>query len=68
VAKHTRGSITIRTEYVFPAIPIRTRDWAAYDDDTYDGAPDSPPQIVGWGRTEQEAIDDFMEQKEASRG
>lgn len=27
----------IRTEFVHPPIPIRTHDWSAVDDDTYDG-------------------------------
>jgi hypothetical protein len=42
----------IRTEHVFPPIPIRQFDWSAVDDDTYDG-PGSP---VGTGPTEQVAI------------
>ena len=50
----------LRTEYVYPPIPIRSFDWSAIDDDTYDG-PGSP---VGHGPTEQAAIDDLMEQLE----
>lgn len=47
----------IVTNYIFPPIPIRSMDWCAVDDDTYDeGCP------VGWGATEQEAIDDLLEQ------
>ena len=49
----------IRTESVFPPIPLRTMDWIAVDDDTYDY--DSP---VGRGATEAEAIADLMEQME----
>lgn len=35
-------------------------EWIAVDDDTYDGAEDSPNQC-GVGSTEQEAVDDLME-------
>lgn len=47
----------IVTSNIFPPIPVRTMDWSAVDDDTYDG---SGP--IGWGETEQEAIDDLLEQ------
>lgn len=35
--------------------------WQAYDEDTYDGAPDAgwPFNCIGYGGTEQEAIDDL---------
>ncbi len=39
--------------------------WQAVTDD-YDGAPDAGPQPVGNGSTEQEAIDDLLEQLEDS--
>jgi hypothetical protein len=45
-----------------PPIPDRSSDYAAYDDDTYDGAPDAGAQVVGWGATEAEAVADFWEQ------
>ena len=48
----------IKTHYVYPPIPIRNFDWSAVDDDTYDG-PGSP---IGYGRTEQDAIDDLLDQ------
>lgn len=35
--------------------------WYAYDEETYDGAPDGD-NTIGHGRTEQEAKSDFMEQ------
>jgi hypothetical protein len=54
--------VNIRTEAVFPPIPLRQFDWMAYDDDGYDGAPDAGHQIVGNGPTEQAAIADFQEQ------
>jgi hypothetical protein len=48
----------IRTEHVYPPIPIRQFDWCAVDDDTYDG----PGSLIGHGATEAEAIADFQEQ------
>ena len=51
----------VKTEYVYPPIPIRTQDWAAYDESTIDGAPDAVFQCVGQGATEQEAVTDFWE-------
>lgn len=47
----------IVTTYNHPPIPTREFDWYAVDDDTYDGT--GP---VGSGATEQEAIDDLLEQ------
>ncbi len=47
----------IKTRFEYPPIPIRDFDWSAVDHETYDlGAP------IGWGRTEQEAIADLIEQ------
>jgi len=50
-------SRNIKTHYEPPPIPVRNCDWTAIDDDTYDG----PGCPVGWGATEQEAIDDLIE-------
>lgn len=50
--------IRIRTENVYPPIPVRDFDWTAVDDKTYDG--EGCP--IGWGRTEQAAIDDLVDQ------
>ncbi len=50
---------TIRTDYWAKPIPLRQFDWTAVDDDTYDGAPDSHCPI-GYGATEQDAIDDLL--------
>ena len=52
----------IVTEHVYPPIPIRQFDWAAHDDN-YE-PPDSDGVgggIVGWGRTEAEAIADYLQ-------
>lgn len=43
------------TSYIFPPIQDRRFDWCAYFD---------PEHIYGYGRTEQEAIADLMEQVE----
>ena len=48
----------IVTNYVYPPIPIRQFDWSAIDDDTYDGE----GCRIGYGATEQEAIDDLLDQ------
>lgn len=50
----------IRTDYDPKPIPGRQFDWSAIDDDTYDG--EGCP--IGYGRTEQEAIDDLKQQIE----
>lgn len=49
----------IVTNHVFPPILVRSMDWSAIDDDTYDY-----DQPVGWGSTEHEAIADLMEKLE----
>jgi hypothetical protein len=54
------GSMNIKTENIFPPIPIRSFDWQAVDYDTYDG----PGCPIGHGSTEQEAIVDLLEQLE----
>lgn len=51
------ASIKIRTEYVCPPIPVRGCDWSAVDDNTYE-----PGCPIGWGRTEQAAIDNLIDQ------
>ena len=55
------GARKIVTQFVYPPIPIRQFDWSAIDDDSYDGADDSSCP-VGHGATEQDAIDDLLEQ------
>ncbi len=54
--------MNIKTTHINPPIPIRCFDWSAIDSDTYDGALDAPPQKVGYGSTEQEAIEDLQSQ------
>jgi hypothetical protein len=51
----------IKTNYDFPPIPDRRFDWSAIDEDTYDGAEDSDNRhMIGYGATEQQAIEDLM--------
>lgn len=50
----------INTEFVYPPIPVRMFDWCATFED-YDGESDSP---IGWGITEQQAIEDLKLQAE----
>lgn len=45
----------IVTQFIYPPIPVRKFDWSAVDDETYDY--DKP---IGFGATEQEAIDDLL--------
>ena len=53
------------TEHVFPPIPDRSHDWSAVRDG-YDGASDACKRtnLIGWGRTEAEAIADLLRQEE----
>jgi len=44
----------ISYEYIFPPIPIRDFDWAAYRD---------PEGLCGYGRTKEEALADLLEQE-----
>jgi hypothetical protein len=53
--------MTIKTHFDYPPIPIRSFDWSAIDDDTYDGTPGCP---IGHGETERAAIADLLEQLE----
>ncbi len=52
------NALKVKTSFAPPPIPMRQFDWSAYDDATYDG-PRSP---VGFGATEQQAIDDLLQQ------
>lgn len=56
----------IKTEFVYPPIPLRQFDWMAYEDDTYCGCGECRC-LTGHGATKQEAIADLMEQIEDSR-
>ena len=47
----------IITEYIHPSIPIRDYDWQATREGYDDG------DLIGYGSTEQEAIDNLLEQE-----
>jgi hypothetical protein len=49
-------SRTIKTEHVYPPIPVRSFDWCAWYDDM-----DEETRGNGWGKTEAEAIADLKE-------
>lgn len=49
------GGLTVRTHNEYPPIPCRKFDWCAVDDSTYE-----PGCAIGWGATEQEAIEDLL--------
>ena len=60
MAQHQINGVIIHTNFDYPPIPVRDFDWSAVDDN-YDGAEDSHCPI-GRGRTEQDAINDLLEQ------
>lgn len=53
---------------MFRTVKIKTTQeygrWVAIDENSYDGAPDSINCELGVGQTEQEAINDLLEQIE----
>ena len=64
----TINGIKVRTTFEYPPIPVRDMDWSAIDDDTYDCDCDQDgffsTSPIGRGSTEQEAIQDLMDQLE----
>ena len=46
------------TEFWAKPIPQRYFDWSCVDSDSYDG----PPGIIGYGKTEAEAVADWRQQ------
>ena len=49
----------IITEFIYPPIPIRRYDWSAVRDGYDEGDP------IGYGSTEQEAINELLEMEES---
>jgi hypothetical protein len=49
----------IITEFIYPPIPIRRYDWSAVREGYDEG------DHVGWGATEQEAINELLEMEAA---
>lgn len=66
----TREEIVLSTCFEYPPIPIRSMDWSAIDDNTYDASYEGEDESghhwksspVGRGATEQEAIADLLDQ------
>ena len=50
----------IETEFVYPSIPARSHDWSAIRHGY------EPGDLIGYGPTEQDAIDDLIEQEESN--
>lgn len=65
---HIINGLKISTNFDYPPIPVRDMDWSAVDDSTYDCDCDQDGFFstcpIGHGATEQEAIDDLLEQIE----
>jgi hypothetical protein len=57
MAFHNIDGRKVRTSFEYPPIPVRKFDWFAVDDSTYDG--EGP---IGMGATEQDAIEDLLDQ------
>ncbi len=55
---HQINGIKVRTSHDYPPIPVRDMDWSAVDDNYDEGG------HIGFGATEQEAIDDLFDQIE----
>lgn len=63
IYKQYTQNVELWTSYDYPPIPDRRFDWSCVDSN-YDGAPDAGQQIVGHGKTEKEAIQDYLSQYE----
>lgn len=48
--------VKIVTDFVYPPIPIRDKDWRAYIEG------EEETGRYGWGKTEESAVLDFVEQ------
>lgn len=48
----------IITNFVFPPIPIRSFDWSAFREGY------EPGNLIGWGKTEKEAIENLKEMED----
>ena len=48
----------IKTQFIYPPIPIRQYDWEAIREDYDEG------DFIGHGETEREAINDLLRQEE----
>lgn len=55
-----RGKVNV--SFIYPPIPLRQFDWCAYFDN--DEPNDEGQMMMGYGRTEIEAIDDLLQHVE----
>lgn len=70
----TRQTLNISTNFDWPPIPVRSMDWSAVDDDTYDASYEGEDENgshwscspSGHGSTQTEAILDLLEQLEVA--
>ena len=66
----TRQTLNVSANFDYPPIPIRSMDWSAIDDDTYDCSYEGEDETghhwsagpSGHGSTQAEAILDLLEQ------
>jgi hypothetical protein len=66
----TKEEILLETNFDYPPIPCRNLDWSAIDGNSYDASYEGEDEDgehwssgpVGHGETEQEAIEDLLEQ------
>jgi hypothetical protein len=69
MAFHQINGVKVRTTFEYPPIPVRSMDWSAVTDD-YDADCDQDGFFsncpIGHGATEQDAIDDLLEQMDGS--
>jgi hypothetical protein len=68
---HQINGLRIHTSHDYPPIPVRSFDWSAVTDDydcdcDQDGFFSTNP--IGHGATEQEAIEDLLEQMDIEEG
>lgn len=59
----------IKTAHIYPPIPDRRFDWCAIFSDCHEGPEhhaDPFKRLIGWGKSEQEAIDDLHEDLESA--
>jgi hypothetical protein len=65
---HQINGIKVRANFDYPPIPVRSFDWSAVDDSTYDVDCDGDGYFstcpIGRGATEAAAIVDLLEQIE----
>jgi hypothetical protein len=52
----------MKINVIYQDEPRLPEPWTAYDENTFDGAPDGGPQMLGTGKTKEEAIQDLLRQ------